>query len=282
MYYKSVHVTMNNYKSVFKDFSVDIQDEVRSALLDKVDISRYIDICASDSYKLGQFRMAIRECIPNVYLTSNMTGKAVNNLRWCFSHNISILQLLPYLNKKACVDSELLESLCEGMRLGADISEVNFFNINKNIVNIVISGLVQKYPMWLCEGVDWLDEKYVHTLIRGMAMGIDVAPFVQCEWRTDVMILLFYYSGKVNINNFLSYITNKFSSDLVESLLRVYMRNIPIDILASKTEDGEPIYNAYQVDVLQKAVERGYTTSNEVFNPALSDMEMERILEKNR
>lgn len=280
MYYKAVKVTLENYKEVFSMFSVDIQDEVRSAILDDTDISRCIDYCADDSYKLGQFRMALREGIPYTYLKPSMTAKAVNNLRWCFNHDVDISQIKRYVNPKRNIDSELLESLCEGMRLGANINEVDFYKIPRNIVNIVVSGLVSKYPMEICEGVDWLDDNYVRALMRGMAMDIDVSPFVQEKWDTMVMVLLFSYSRRVNLNDFIGYISSKFNVDLVESLLRIYEKSIPIDILASKDERGLAIYNTYQVEVLQEAVIRGYDIYHEVFNPTLSDMQMQRILDR--
>lgn len=279
MYYKGVNVTLENYKEVFSMFSVDVQDEVRSAILDDTDIFRCIEYCGDDSYKLGQFRMALREGIPYTYLKPSMTAKSVNNLRWCFRHNVDIAQIKRYIDPKNNVDSELIESLCEGMRLGACINDVDFLRIPRSITNIVISGLINKYPMELCEGVDWLDEPYVRALMRGMAMDVDVAPFVQDKWDIKVLILLFSYSKRVNLNEFLGYITSKFNIDVVESLLQIFEKSIPIYALTAKDSRGYPVYNSYQIDVLQEAILRGYDMWDDIFNPTLSDMEMKAILD---
>lgn len=271
-------VTISNYKELFNWCSPDVLDEIRSAIWDGVDISDYIEVCRDDSYRLGQIRLALREGMPLVLLSGGVSGKAIHSLRWCFAKGIKLEPLLKYYGK---VDAELLGKLIEATRLGANIESVNFMNIKRDIIDIVISGLINQYPMEMCEGnKDWMTEDYVRTLIRGMAMGVDVLVFAESKWNIDIMNSIFSQSCQADINTLLMYITNRFNFDLVQQLLGALKEGQSLDILAKKYDDGSPVYNEYQVEVLREALSLGIGVRNKIFKPDLSDVQMRKILDK--
>lgn len=76
MRYRNVDLTFDNYKHHLKEFSLDIQDEVRSAILDNTPIGDFIDSCREDPFRLQQVRLAIKESQPE-WLVGLKTGKSI-------------------------------------------------------------------------------------------------------------------------------------------------------------------------------------------------------------
>ena len=68
MYYKGKKLILDNFRNVLSSYSVDIQDIVRSAILDDIDISDYIDVCKTNPYLLDQIRLSIKDGLSASYL----------------------------------------------------------------------------------------------------------------------------------------------------------------------------------------------------------------------
>ena len=270
---------MDNYKKIFKECSPDILDEIRSAVLDGTNISYFIKGCGNDSYKLGQLRMALREFVPVDYLSTALTGETIYAIRQCFAEGLDMSSLLRYITPNGILlNPKVLEQVAQAVLLGADIREVDFQEVREDVVTVIIKGLVHGYPMWLLiDELDNLSEKQINAIMRGMALGIDVHPFINGKWTDRQLILLFSYAKSLDINDLLKYINYRFNYDILKELLSAASRRVPIKRLCVKDEDGNPVYNEYQISVLVKAIEVG-CKSQEIFNPSLSDLDMEDIL----
>lgn len=277
--YKNITITLENYKTVFKECAPDILDEIRSAVLDDTNISKFILPCGRDSYKLGQLRMAAREFIPVDYLNTRLTGDTIYAIRQGFANGINMKPLLKYIKPRSLgVDSKVLEQLAQAVVLGADIDKIDFTGIKEDNITILLKGLIKGYPMWLLtDDINHLDERKIIALMRGMALGLDIHPFIKGNWTDRQLILLFSYSRSIDLNDLLRYINSNFSAEMLSELLAAAEQKIPITRLLSKDEDGKPIYNQYQISVLIKAIKNG-VKSTEIFNPNLSDLDMEDIL----
>ena len=95
--YKNTLVTLENYKTIYKDCSVDILDEIRSAILDDTPIASYINECGTDSYKLGQIRMGIREMLPLGLLNPLLTGRTLYLIRQSYKVGFDLEPLFRYI-----------------------------------------------------------------------------------------------------------------------------------------------------------------------------------------
>ena len=277
--YKNVTITLENYKSIFKECSPDILDEIRSAIIDDTQISRFIKPCGNDSYKLGQLRMAVREFVPTEFLNPLLTGETIYAIRQGITNGIDMTPLLRYITKSGLlVDSVVIEQLSQAVILGAEISRIDFTGVLGENVTILLKGLIKGYPMWLLlDDINHLTEKQIIALMRGMALGLDVHPFVNGKWTDRQLILLFSYAKSIDINDLLQYINYKFSFEILKELLPAAEEKVPITKLCIKDEDGYPVYNQYQISVLIRAIKEN-CKNNDIFNPSLSDLDMEDIL----
>lgn len=52
-----VKLTLDNYAQYLQNYSIDIKDEVRNALLDGIDLIPYVKMCKNDPFRLQQIRL---------------------------------------------------------------------------------------------------------------------------------------------------------------------------------------------------------------------------------
>lgn len=267
-------VTLENYKNLYQEYPVDVLDEIRSAVLDDTPIHDFIEPCTSDSYKLGQIRMALREGVPVTFLKTSLTAKTLYNIRQAARRDIDMSDLLVYYES---LESGTIEMLSEAILSGVDISHVDFRDVPMNLVSHFTTGLKKGYPMWLLvqPGVRMTDSK-ITLLMRGLSLKVDVSQLLSDDWEVDVLVLLFSYAKTVDINAILRHITPKFSVDVIRELLDLFSEGIDIRRLVVRDATGYPIYNSYQIYALGDAIRQGIVT-DAMFNPSLSDWDMTQL-----
>jgi len=277
--YNDIRVTLDNYKSIFSDCSPDVLDEIRLAILDDTPIIPFIKVCGNDSYKLGQIRLALREMLPLDYLCVNATGKTLYYIRNTYKQSELCSNLLVYIsNNKSCrVLPSTFEVLAEFTYMGTDISRVDFTKIKADLVPIFCKGLKKGYPMWLLQDEQDLDEERVNAYMKMLRKGLDIQLLLDEAWSTENLYILLSYADRVNLNDFLSYVTPKFTKDELYELLNAYEKGINISEVCLQDKDGYAVYNCYQMHVLLKAIEEG-KFCKELVDPNLSDKAMEDIL----
>lgn len=283
MYYKGVEINISNYKDIFREVSEDVLDEIRLAVLDNTDIISYIDICGEDSYKLGQIRIALRNKIPRRYIRYQMTPKTIHLIRLLYLQGKDISPLESYMGiDNIKLEPNLLEEVVLAYYLGGSIETINFTEVPEKNIKILCQGLVRKYPMWLMTGSD-LTEGYIKLLLRGMDLGLDISMFIKDVIDEDKLVILLSNSSSIDINKFITYITPKFSSDSINILIEAYKDGLDFEPLTYRDSDGYPVYTEYQMYVLLKALrlkKQGVSVDEGIFNPRLSDYDMERMLDK--
>lgn len=276
MRFQGIPVTLENYKTIFRDCTPDILDEIRLAVLDDTNIMLYIDSCGDDSYKLGQFRLAVREGVQARFLSTQLTAKTVKCMRKCTYEGVSLEPLVKYYNgMQLALPVEVFEIITETLSLGGDITKIDFFDVPEGILDIICRGLVRGYPMWMFVD-ERFSEQYIRLLMRGLDLNIDISPFMKDIWSESQLVLIFANSNKVDISMLISYISPKFSCETITALIKTIMLGLDIDQLAYRDSDGYPIYSDFQIEVLTRALllmKKG-VNCEEVFNPRLSDKQM--------
>lgn len=282
MIYKNVVVTLANYLEVFKDFSPDIQDEIRSAILDDTKISGYITACNNDGFLLNQIRLAIREYVPNKFIKPTLGYRNLRIIRELFREGFDLEPISRYLpNKKVVFVSEesLYKILC-AYKLGADISKVDFSIVPDVNVDLICAGLIQKYPMWLCVTPNvTLPTDMIRVLMKGMLLELDIHPFIDGTWTSDRVGLILSNASKLEYSVLLKHINSRFSIEQLQEIISVAKGCLDFLPLCVKNEDGYPVFNEFQMSVLGDVI-RNDLDVDEFMNPNLSDMEMQELFLK--
>lgn len=278
--YKGALITMNNYLEVFKDFEPDIIDEIRSAILDDTPIGAYIKHCPYDSYKLGQFRMALREYVPKEYLNPKLSGRCVYLIRRLYKQGTDLSPLKFYIKDSLKLENESLDKVLQIMLLGADIRKVDFTVVPKDNIDVICEGLLKGYPMWLCisdEG--YLTSSFIRQLMKGMQLQIDIHPFLNGKWAEEQLVLILSNARSIDVNELLEFVNYKFTVEHLVEVIDMARNELDYSFICLQDEDGTPSFNSYQMAVLSKAV-KDNVINEDIYNPKLSDMEMEDIYQE--
>ena len=277
--YKGVLITLSNYLEVFKDLEVDIQDEIRSAILDDTPIADYIGVCERDSYKLGQFRMALREYVPKMFLQTKLSGRCMYLIRYCCRNNIDLMPMKRYVVPRICIPVKTFERLLELLISGVDIRRVDFRIVQDDVVPIICEGLIKGYPMWQCvNGDKVLSASYIRQLMKGMRLNVDISPFLTGDWSEEQLVYLLSNANEVDLSEVVSYINPHFSVDHLEEVIALAELGYDYSLICIQDEEGFPLFNEYQMSVIGKAI-RDDVLCDEIYNPEVSDMDMEDIYE---
>lgn len=277
MIYKGRNITISNYKEIFRECTPDVLDEIRLSVLDNTDIVPYINQCGTDSYRLGQIRLALRENVDRKYVLAQLTPRTMNILRECNRQRLSLSPLNDYIiGGKVIVSVEMLELMVYALCSGADITKVDFTHVREDLCEIVCQGLVRGYPMWLFLG-DNMTVEYINVLLRGLDLGIDISPCIKQVFSPAQLLLIF---SQKKHSSLLRNITPNFPYESISVLLSAMDEGLDISQLLYRDKDGFPIYSSLQMQALVKALEFEKTgvVVTDVFNPSLSDKEMYDML----
>ncbi len=282
-YHHKKQVTLDNYQDEFKNYSADIKDEIRLAIMDDTEISVYIEKCKRDSYKLGQLRLCLRECVPLEYINANFTGKTLFNIRQANGLGISVESLMKYAGVTATrIEAQGLELLSEYLLAGVDISSVDFTEIPTHLIATICKGIKRGLPMQLFEGVDGtLSDAHISVLIKALQLGIDITPFLSNKWDVDCITKIVYLRDKERVLYILSLVNERFSGGMLDTLIDLLISGVKLERLCVKDTSGYPVYNQYQMYELGEALKEGSITE-QMFNPQLSDYEMKTMRERKK
>ena len=277
--HNGVLVTLGNYLEIFKNYEPDVLDEIRSAVLDDTPISSFIKYCVTDAYKLGQLRMAVREYVPKEYINPRLSGKCLYYIRQLHRIGISLDSLEKYIPKrgKPTIEDSNLELIIQAVYCGADIRKVDFNIVPTENMDVICEGLLKGYPMWLCVDTDSkLSNSMIRQLMKGMQLQVDIHPFLDGTWSEEQVISVLSNANRIDVNLLLEHINSKFSVSQITEITRTARRRLDFTLLCMKEEDGSPSFNEFQMDVLSRCLDDNVLTQ-EIYNPMLSDMEMEDL-----
>lgn len=272
-------VTMDNYKDIFKDSTPDILDEIRSAVLDDTPIANFIICCGSDSYKLSQFRMALREFVPPKYLNKCLTGNHINLIRQIYARRgeDGLKPLEDYIHSfsgYSFTEETFSRILKTALNAGsAKMSKIDFGRVQTSNIDAVCDGIEKGYPMWLC-AEEPISCEMMRLMMQGMLLGVDIHPFLNGNWSEEVVTVILTNTRVISVAELLSWVTDKFSLGEIQEVMKAMRFRLDWTLLCAKNSDGEPLFNEYQMAIISQCLIADVLT-DDIYNPRLSDIEMQ-------
>lgn len=283
---------LGNYLSLTKGYSPDIQDEIRSAVLDDTPIGVYVDKCKDDSFKLNQIRLAIREYVPTRYLSTRLSASNIKQIRRIFREGLDLKFLDAYLSAKGIlsISCESLDLILSAYLDGVDVGRVNFTKIREDTVDLFCSGLKKGYPMWVLSNADAsIPRNKMTLLMKCMNLNLDIHPFLDKSWDLQSINLIAVNASKLEYTVLMKHINSRFSYGQLSQVISVAGEWLDFLPLCLKDEDGVPVFNEYQMDVLgrvikfnakQETLGKGIVDIEEFLKPSMSDMDMQDLFVK--
>lgn len=254
MKFKGNELILDNFRSVLSDYSVDVQDVVRSAILDGVDISAYIPVCKNNPLRLDQIRLGIKEGIDEVFL-SVKSGECLYKIRKLDSRS---LDLVSQKIEKNSLSGDSLEKLIDWVLKGYNIQGINVSIIPKSLYEVFEQGFQRGFDMSIFNDGRLYNQEYLKYCLVILSNGKDINPFVGNNsdlWSMDCIKLLASFSRVNSIEKWhklISIISPDVKTDTLKSLISCVKTGIDIKKLVDNN------WSSTCIEYLLKAYENKY------------------------
>lgn len=254
MKFKGNELILDNFRSVLSDYSVDVQDVVRSAILDGVDISEYIPVCKNNPLRLDQIRLGIKEGIDEVFF-SVKSGEYLYKIRKLDSRS---LDLVSQKIEKNSLSGDSLEKLIDWVLKGYNIQGINVSIIPKSLYEVFEQGFQRGFDMSIFNDGRLYNQEYLKYCLVILSNGKDITPFVGNNsdlWSMDCIKLLASFSRVNSLEKWhklISVISPDVKTDTLKSLISCVKTGIDIKKLVDNN------WSSACIEYLLKAYESKY------------------------
>lgn len=262
--------------------SESIKDEIRIANLHGYDLTRIAKRFLSDPERIYCIRRLVISGsveLEDKLLTSYDTDILRILVKYTELHMDFRVILSRYTTKdhRLLVEKDTLTKLMLGYLSNPDIFKYDFLDIKPDLVSTFIYAVKSK--------VDVLDlQKYslthpsdvVKLLVNLKVAGIPIQGFLTGDWKTSQIYALISGSSIVAPEILIEQydVDETFPEGSIKEIIRAYEINPELAMLvASKDEEGIPIYNQYQMYEVTEGI-RLHLDVSSYYQPSYTDLQM--------
>lgn len=261
MVVKGKTLILDNFRRCLSEYSVDIQDIVRSAILDGVDISKYLDVCRDNPFRLDQIRLGIKEGLDEALLSLN--GDALYRVRKLRKSG-NLAEVTRQLSKGSLSDEHIYH-LLDWIQDGRSIHDIELATIPKNLLSVYDVGLSYDVDMSIFNGIK-CDVNYLNALVSMAKNRRSVEKFLDSsKWDLSVIQCVSVHSANHMgwFEEWVDCITPSMSYAVVDELreLYMYMNKLSAKLRVSE-ETLRGITDVDYLAVLVKAAKDGMDLNN--------------------
>lgn len=242
MKYKNKTLILDNFRTILSNYSIDVQDVVRSAILDDVDISGYIQSCKENPYRLDQIRLGIKDGISDVVFKIT-NGNVIYQIRSLKKKGVDLKPLEQQLKEGNLSDTYMLYAL-NWVEQGINLSKLNLSIIPQKLLPIFEYGLKSGFDMSKYNNGTSYSPQYVSSCLKIEKNEKSVSFLLSGDWNETIVEILSNFS-KVDSsiwNNLISNINKNISKTRLEKLIDLVKVNIDIAPL-QVIQNGEYIFS---------------------------------------
>lgn len=190
MKYKGIVLLLDNFRQILKDYTVDIQDIVRSAILDGVDIEKYIRMCKSEPFKLDQIRLYLKEGY--TFPLSGLSGEGIYKLRELLRNSKNADMSLVICNQlsRGILSDEHVDYMIKWLKSGCNISSLPIADIPSYLLETVSVGVLKGLDMgkYLKAAIKHGYSKTTVSNLVKLELGRhDTSRFLKERWSEDAI-----------------------------------------------------------------------------------------------
>lgn len=253
---------LDNFRVLLKDYSLDIQDIVRSAILDGVDISGYLKDCRNDPFKLDQIRLGLKVGLNTKYFS--LSGESIFQVRKLYMKgtNISMLDK----NIQLGLSEEHMKYLIEWVSKGISISKIDVSIIPKNLLEVFDYGLCNGFDMSeFNTGVPY-NEKYAKLCLHALKNEKSVSLLLEGDFSLNILELLVKKASSMSASSWekllgVIYKDKNITFQRVNCLIYLCSSDVEIGTLQEKNQDGSYVYSEECLNILCSAYKNGLDLS---------------------
>lgn len=265
----NIKVTLDSYKTIYKNFSIDIQDEVRNALLDQIDISEYVKSCSNDPFRLQQIRLALKE-FPDINKEFfKLNGSNLYSLRGYLRNGVLTKQAERLININT--DQEAYKVMLDLDACGYDLSGYDFTKIPTKLLGEFEKGIRLNLDLtFLANGKNYT-KHFVIACIKLMLNKVDMRKIY--NWDEETIIELSKYSQYPKLNLLISRLTALSIPKYVHCFVELINAGVTDPRVFERDEYGYEKFMPVQLSFIAETALEGFKIE-EMLNPDLSLEEM--------
>lgn len=187
-------VLLDNFRKLYSEYSIDVQDVIRSAILDDVDIAEFVNSCRDNPYRLDQIRLALKENITGGILSIG-NGETIREIRNMRAVGVDISEISRQL-ENASLSEKHISYLLKWVRAGYDTSDIDVSIVPKKLLESFDYGLMQGRKMgkyFKCCSVD-----YILSCLRIEGYNKDVGFLLKSAYQIGVVEYLASFAKQSN------------------------------------------------------------------------------------
>lgn len=281
MYFKGSRVTLESISSQFRGYSLDIQDEVRSMVMDNLDLSKWIDICKDNPYRLNQIRLGSKEGLDPQFFTI-LDGSVIYRIRSLAATGFNVGELLAYVG--VGFTKEQWFYIISWAERGLLDSRLALVRTPFSMWGFIDKGLRNNLPMWLFTSGKKYSDTFMHSVLTLMSNGQSAETFLNYPWNDKTLKLLAEFSYRRWFNNIVGLVDYFIPYDFLVSVGELAKEGLIDKDLFKTGYDGDIgsyyyLYQSYHLEAILRCVMQGYDYSK-LKDYNLSGSEVDTILKE--
>lgn len=280
MYFKGSRVTLESISSQFRGYSLDIQDEVRSMVMDNLDLSKWIDVCKDNPYRLNQIRLGSKEGLDPRFFTI-LDGSVIYRIRSLAATGFNVGELLAYVG--VGFTKEQWFYIISWVESGLLDSRLALVRTPFSMWGFIDKGLRNNLPMWLFTSGKKYSDTFMHSVLTLMSNGQSAEKFLNYPWKDETLKLLAEFSYRRWFNNIVGFVDYFIPYDFLVSVGELAKEGlIDKDLFEIGYDDDSGnyyLYQSYHLDAILRCVMQGYDYSK-LKDYNLSGSEVDTILKE--
>lgn len=281
MYFKGSRVTLESIGSQFRGYPLDIQDEVRSMVMDNLDLSQWIDVCKDNPYRLNQIRLGSKEGLDPKFFTI-LDGSVIYKIRGLAATGFNVGELLPYVG--VGFTKEQWTYIIAWAECGLLDSRLALVRTPFSMWEFIDKGLRNNLPMWLFTSGKKYSNTFMHSVLTLMSNGQSAEKFLNSSWKDETLKLLAEFSYRRWFNNIVGLVDYFIPYEFLVSVGELAKEGLIDEDLFEISYDGDTgdyyyVYQSYHLEAILRCVMQGYDYSR-LKDYNLSGSEVDMILKE--
>jgi len=281
MYFKGSRVTLESIGSQFRGYPLDIQDEVRSMVMDNLDLSQWIDVCKDNPYRLNQIRLGSKEGLDPKFFTI-LDGSVIYKIRGLAATGFNVGELRPYVG--VGFTKEQWAYIIAWAERGLLDSRLALVRTPFSMWEFIDKGLRNNLPMWLFTSGKKYSNTFMHSVLTLMSNGQSAEKFLNSSWKDETLKLLAEFSYRRWFNNIVGLVDYFIPYEFLVSVGELAKEGLIDEDLFETSYDGDTgdyyyVYQSYHLEAILRCVMQGYDYSR-LKDYNLSGSEVDMILKE--
>ena len=256
-----IELTLENFRDILKSegYNLDVQDVMRSAIIDGVDLMPFLEECKNNPYRLDQIRLGKKEGIDEVFFSVH-SGEGIYKIRQLQKKGVNLSTLEAHI-RRGKLNEYALDKLIFWTGEGYNLTGLNLAIIPKSLFDVFEQGLEKGFNMKPFNDGRQYSADYIRYCLIIMSNRKPVDDLVgKTIWSEESIRVLAKNSRVLSDSKWsvlLHTINNNITPEKLSVLILCLKNDIDIGYFVEPKEHGDCFWSVDSLSLVVKAYESG-------------------------